>query len=55
MPKLLDEPNKTDITMTKMVYSVFLAYSLVSTKCGLRTHYPTFLNPFTSFVKLPVI
>ena len=38
--------------MAKIVYSVFLAYSLVSINCGLRTHYMTFLNPFISFVKL---
>lgn len=38
--------------MAKIVYSVFLAYSLLSTNHGLRTHYMTFLNPFISFVKL---
>ena len=38
--------------MAKILYSVFLAYSLVSTNCGLRTHYMYFLNPFISFVKL---
>lgn len=38
--------------MAKIVYSVFLAYSLVSINCGLRTHYMTFLNSFISFVKL---
>lgn len=38
--------------MAKIVYSVFLAYSLVSTNCGLKTHYMTFLNPFISSIKL---
>ena len=38
--------------MAKILYSVFLAYSLVSTNCGLRIHYMNFLNQFISFVKL---